>query len=199
MAEWFYSRMQDEETVASESPETTAPGRGPAQLAVLCLIGVISMLFAGFASAYLVRRVGTDWQPVLLPQLLWFNTAVLLVSSLTLGHAQRAQRKFASAAATPWLAITALLGLVFLGGQIVAWRQLAAEGFYLPGNPYNSFFYVLTAAHGLHVLGGVAALLYVLVRAFRVNLNFDLLHGCATYWHFLGGLWVALFALLLFF
>jgi len=199
MAELFLSQIPVEEAVARDGSGAAAVGRGPAQLAVLCLISVVSMLFAGFASAYLVRRVGTDWQPVLLPRLLWLNTAVLLVSSLTLARAQRAQRKLLSAAATRWLAVTALLGLVFLLGQVAAWRQLAAEGFYLPANPYNSFFYVLTAAHALHVLGGIAALLYVLLRAFRANLNVDLLYSCATYWHFMDGLWVALFVLLLFF
>ena len=124
----------------------------------LFLAGV-TMVFAGFVSAYVVRRgASNDWRPVSKPALLWLNTAVLLASSLTMERARRRR-------STPWLGATALLGALFLAGQLVVWQQLRAAGVYLASNPSSSFFYVLTGAHGLHLLGGVLAMFYVALRA----------------------------------
>lgn len=170
------------------------------QLAVWALLATVSMLFAGFASAYLVRRAGTDWQRIPLPAILWVNTLVLLASSGTMEAARTAPQRGAAPAARRWLAVTALLGLAFLGGQFSAWRQLAAQGVYLPTNPYSSFFYMLTAVHGVRLLGGIGALGYALWRVSRADWNpavSGVLDGCATYWHFVDGIWVFLYLLLL--
>ncbi len=147
-------------------------------------LATVTMLFAGFTSAMLVRRTAADWQPLPVPPLLWINTGVLAVSSLTMERARRQAR-----ARSGSVAATALLGLLFLVGQVAAWRQLVAQGLFLSSNPHSSFFYILTGAHGVHLLGGLFALGYLLARRRGLNL-------CATYWHFLGALWIYLFAAL---
>lgn len=148
-------------------------------------LGAMVMLFAAFTSALVVRKGASgDWRPIALPALLWLNTAVLALSSLTMEQARRR--------AGFWLQLTAGLGLVFLAGQVAAWRQLAAAGAYLASNPSSSFFYLLTGAHGAHLLGGLAALGYLGVRGSRTAVA-----AGSIYWHFMGVLWVFLFLLLL--
>jgi cytochrome c oxidase subunit 3 len=169
------------------------------QLTVLALLATAGMLFAGFASAYLVRREGTDWVRQPLPTILVFSTLVLLISSVTIEISRSALRRRESAAALLWAATTTLLGLAFLAGQLDAWRQLAAQGAYLPSGPYSSFFYVLTAAHGVHLGGGIVVLLYLLWRMRRAGQHrgvSEVFRNCATYWHFVGGVWVLLYLLL---
>jgi cytochrome c oxidase subunit 3 len=164
-------------------------------------LGIVSILmfFMALASAFLVRR-GTsgDWIPVHLPTVLWLNTLALIASSFTLERARRSlSRLDLSGFRSLWMVTTAL-GALFLIGQLVAWRQLVAQGVFMASNPASSFFYIFTAAHGLHLLGGVGALLYVLVRKFE---NTRIARPTAAeiasyYWHFMDGLWVFLLALL---
>ena len=171
------------------------------QLAVWALLGTASMLFAGFASAYLVRRQGLDWLQVRLPGILRLDTIVLLASSAAVEGAQGAHRRGRLQDAGIWLSAATALGLAFLGGQLVAWRQLAAQGMYLPTNPYSSFFYMLTAAHGVHLVGGIAALGYLFWRVTRAGgepLDAHTFKAGAAYWHFVDVVWVLLYALLLF-
>lgn len=160
----------------------------------------IMMFFMSLVSAYIVRRgsPGNDWVPVPLPPILWVNTLILLGSSFSL---ERARRQLAlgdrSGFQTLWL-VTTGLGLLFLAGQLLAWRQLVAVGAYLRANPSNSFFYLMTAAHGVHLLGGIMALIYVALRRFdRAQVSRALAAEVASiYWHFMDGLWVFLFAIL---
>jgi len=168
------------------------------QIGLWALLVTISMLFAGFTSAYLARRAAGGWAPIPMPRVLWLNTLVLLASSATMEGARRALRSWNLAALKRWLLWTAVLGLAFLGGQFIAWRALARQGIFLPTNPHSSFFYLLTAVHGLHVLGGLIALGVVLVRAWqeRYTPYHPAVGLCATYWHFVDLLWVYLFVLL---
>jgi cytochrome c oxidase subunit 3 len=156
----------------------------------------VVMIFAGFISAFVVRKgAGLDWQPIAMPAILGFNTALLLVSSFTLERARRRR----DGSQPKWLGITSMLGAAFLALQYVAWRQLAAAGVYLASNPASSFFYLLTGAHGLHLLGGVIALFYVTVRAWRGTVwrrREAAIQATSLYWHFMDGLWVFLFFLL---
>ena len=159
----------------------------------------ILMFFMAMASAFLVLHHGSHvWVAVHLPRILWANTAVLLGSSFLLERARvrfsqgddRGFRKL-------WL-VTTVMGFLFLAGQLVAWRQLAAQGVYIASNQASSFFYVFTGAHAVHLLGGVAALLFVLLRDFEksqisVSMAAEL---TSYYWHFMDGLWIFLFALL---
>jgi len=163
-------------------------------------LGIVSILmfFMALASAFLVRRGNGNWIPVHIPTLMWINTVVLLASSAALEMARHrlAQGRLASYKHL-WL-LTTILGAGFLVGQIVAWRQLVAEGIYLASNPASSFFYIFTGAHAVHLFGGVAALIYVARR------NFDqaqVTRSAAAevtsyYWHFMDALWLFLLALL---
>jgi len=162
-------------------------------------LAAILMFFMALTSSFIVRKgLGGDWRPFRLPAILWLNTLVLLASSVTIEMARWQHNMAAFAAFRRWWALTTGLGLLFLVGQLVAWRQLAAQGVYLASNPANSFFYVLTGAHGLHLLGGILALLYVAFRAWqhaRISQS-TAAELTSIYWHFMDGLWVFLFLLL---
>jgi len=165
-------------------------------------LGILSILmfFMALASAFIVRRGSSsnDWVPVHIPTILWLNTAVLLFSSLTL---ELARKRLASADLSGFRrlwTVTTFLGLLFLAGQILAWRQLIREGIFVATNPGSSFFYVFTGLHGLHLLGGVGALMYVALRNFeRAKMTRQVAAEIVGhYWHFMDALWVFLLALL---
>ncbi len=163
-------------------------------------IGGIVMLFAAFTSALVVRRgISSDWVRTGLPPILYLNTLVLLVSSGTLEISRRALEKGFGLRFRRWIYLTGTLGLIFVAGQLWAWRELAARGIYLASNPASSFFYLLTAAHGVHLLGGIVALAWVAwkAREFAAGLRRPTaVEVTAIYWHFMDGLWV--YILLLF-
>ena len=162
-------------------------------------LAAILMFFMALASSYIVRKgTGSDWQPIEMPRILWLNTAVLVASSITVEVARRKLAQAGVAEFRNWWAITTALGTLFLGGQIVAWRVLADQGLFLATNPSSSFFYLLTASHGAHLLIGLFALLYVAIRAGRPTWRRRAIaaEGVAIYWHFLDGLWVFLLLLL---
>ena len=163
-------------------------------------LGIVSVLmfFMALASAYLVRRGSPDWVPVRVPGLMWFNTAVLLVSSGTLEMARKRLGLLDVAGFRRLWAGTTIFGVAFLLGQVVAWRQLVGEGIYLASNPASSFFYIFTGAHALHLLGGVGALSYVAWRNFERAQVTRVVAAEVTsyYWHFMDGLWLFLLVLL---
>ena len=161
-------------------------------------MGAILMFFMALVSALIVRKgVGNDWRAFDLPKILWLNTLVLLASSATIARARRRLARDDRDGFHHWWAVTTLLGLFFLAGQLIAWRQMVAAGLYVATNPSSSFFYVLTAAHGLHLLGGILALLYVgWLRLHRLTLA-TATEVASLYWHFMDGLWVFLFLILL--
>ena len=163
-------------------------------------LGIVSILmfFMALASAFLVRRGSGDWVPVHIPTLMWINTVVLLASGATLELARhRLAQGRLSAYRNLWL-VTTILGVGFLAGQIIAWRQLVAEGIYLASNPASSFFYIFTGAHALHLFGGVAALIYVAKRNFdQAQVTRSVAAEVTSYyWHFMDALWLFLLALL---
>jgi cytochrome c oxidase subunit III len=163
------------------------------------LLAVIGSLFMLVIGAWFMRRDLGDWQPVPVPGILWINTGALVLSSLVLEWSQRAVRRDSIGAVRTGLAIAAVFALAFIGGQLFAWQQLAASGFVVAGNPANSFFYLVTGLHGLHILGGLVALGWAAIKASRatdtrtVRLNVEL---CATYWLFMLFVWVVLFSLI---
>jgi cytochrome c oxidase subunit III len=162
-------------------------------------LAAIVMFFMALASSYIVRKgLGTDWQRAPLPPVLWFNTAILLASSATIVVARKKLKGGERDAFRSWWWVTTGLGVLFLAGQIIAWRDLAAEGMLLATNPSSSFFYLLTAAHGAHLAGGILALFYVAFRKWsrsRISQS-TAAELTSIYWHFMDGLWVFLFALL---
>ena len=162
-------------------------------------IAGITMFFMALTSSFLVRKgLGNDWVAFSFPRILWVNTLILVASSFTIQAARRYLHEDQRAAFKRWWALTTGLGILFLGGQLIAWRQLARQGVFLVTNPSSSFFYVLTAAHGLHLVGGVLALLYVSQRNWqRSRMSLGTATDVASiYWHFMDGLWVFLLALL---
>jgi cytochrome c oxidase subunit 3 len=172
-----------------------------AKLGIWIALGSITMLFAAFTSAYIVRSAGEDWIPLAVPPLLWVNTAVILLSSVAMEMARRAFVAWRPVAFRKWLLATAVLGVSFLTGQLVAWGQLAEQGIYLQSHPHSSFFYVLTGVHAVHLLAGVLALGYVLALATRYELTPGESSSpsvCATYWHFVGAVWIYLMVVLFF-
>ncbi len=179
------------------NPKQPSPNRYYTGIA-LAIVSIL-MFFMALASAFLVRK-GTsgDWVAVHIPPLLWINTAVLLLSSGTLEMARkRLADNDPEGFKKLWL-VTTLLGVLFLIGQVVAWRQLNHQGIYLASNPASSFFYIFTGAHALHLIGGVAALIYVARRNFSAALVTRSVAAEITsyYWHFMDALWLFLLALL---
>ena len=190
---------------------------------VVGLIGSL-MIFISFTSAYVVRQglptldprtmsLVHDWLPVPLPGLLLINTFLLLVSSgaMELARRQLARKTAQSTAAAdngvwptqqqgiPWLAFTIVLGLSFLAGQWAVWRELAAAGFYISANPSSSFFFLLTGTHGVHLLGGIFALLVAAAASILrrpAESRLVILDVTGWYWHFMAVLWVCILCLL---
>lgn len=161
-------------------------------------IVAILMFFMALASAFLIRKGTGGWVPVRIPGLLWVNTAILLASSATLEMARKRLAKSDTNGFRKLWQVTTVLGVLFLVGQLVAWRILAGQGIYLATNPASSFFYIFTGAHALHLLGGVCALLYVAWRNFdeaKVSLGVAA-EVTSYYWHFMDALWLFLLALL---
>ena len=178
--------------VEDHSPELAKTG-------VWVGLAAITMSFAALTSALVVRQgAGLDWHHLTLPPILYANTVVLLASSVTLEIARRRivgyARGIESQIAAPmrWLAITLALGLLFVAGQYMAWLRLKAEGLYLATNSNSSFFYVFTGVHALHVLGGLAGLIYVMSKLNRSILRRSTFAAAAQYWHFMGILWLYL-------
>ncbi len=187
----------------------------------------ILMLFVSFTAVYLIRRgfLSLDvsqtayvrtWVPVRLPWILLFvNTAVLIVSSITIDLARREITREAALAPVqsipgislgderhfPWLPVTTVLGLLFLAGQLFVWSKLSAEGFHLAGGTSSSFVYILTAMHGLHLAGGVLALMFANVAAVLhrpVETRRIVVDVASWYWHCMTGLWIYILVLLSF-
>jgi cytochrome c oxidase subunit 3 len=162
-------------------------------------LAAIVMFFMALASSYIVRRgLGLDWQRTPLPPVLWFNTVVLLTSSVTIMVARKKLESGEREAFRSWWWVTTGLGMLFLAGQIVAWRRLAAAGMLLATNPSSSFFYLLTAAHGAHLAGGIFSLFYVAFRNWKRSRISQATAAELTsiYWHFMDGLWIFLLVLL---
>jgi cytochrome c oxidase subunit 3 len=167
------------------------------QLFVWLLIAGITMFFAALSSAAIVR-IGIDGRLLAFPPIVWANTAVLVGSSVTLGVLQwRVQRqRMLDTVALRLLWATVILGVLFLAGQVMAWGELIRRGVFLPSFPAASFFYVLTAAHGLHLLGGLVALAALAAVRSRPLTFRRRLGPTAVYWHFLTLLWGGLIAVL---
>ncbi len=170
-----------------------------AKLGLRIALGSVTMLFAAFTSAYIVRSAGEDWIPLAAPSLIWVNTVILLFSSVTMELGKRAFESWRPVAFRKWIAVTAVLGALFIAGQVAAWNQLASQGIYLQSHPHSSFFYVLTGVHAVHLLVGVLALFYVLMLARRYELTPGESSSpgvVATYWHFVGAIWLYLIVVL---
>lgn len=182
------------------APEPRPPDSKKVSIAVLIGMVSIMMLFLVLTAAFVDRRVHNlhNWTGIRIPTILWANTIVLLLSSGTLEMARRKLRLDDAAGFRRMWALTTALGILFVGGQVIAWWQLAQQGVYLTSRLASSFFYVFTALHAAHLIGGIGALLYVALHRFDpARLSRSLAAQVASYyWHFMDGLWLFLLALL---
>jgi cytochrome c oxidase subunit III len=205
--------------------------RGPRALLMRYRMGIFSalagdlMFFMALVTAFFFRQSSghfdprgaymSDWQPLAIPPILFINTAILIVSSVTMEMARRqlfhevdvmeewlGMGRPAARRATPWLAATVALGIAFLIGQWMAWKDLASQGFLFASNPSSHFFYLITGAHGAHLVLGILALAAAFAGLFllhRLEMRQILVDCTAWYWHSMGIFWVFLFSLLVFF
>ena len=170
-------------------------------IALITFLAVATSFFALMLSAYALRMELGDWVPMTEPQLLWVNTAILVLASVAFQWTRNGAVEGKAGRLKPGLLLTGLLTTAFVVGQLVAWQQLQTQGELLTSNPSNAFFYLLTGAHGVHILGGM----YVWARAtFRVFVGSAegsqlrrSIELCTIYWHFLLIVWLVLFGLLL--
>lgn len=172
------------------------------KLGVWVGMGGILMFFAALTSAMIVRQgLSGDWQPFALPPVLYASTLILLASSFTIERARRDLVDGSLQGLRRWVNVTSGLGLAFLACQLLGWQALVDRGLYLASNPANSFYYVLTAGHGAHLLGGIAAMGYIWVRVRSARpwpTREAVVEASALYWHFLDVLWIYILGLLLF-
>lgn len=172
------------------------------KLGVWVGMGGILMFFAALTSAMIVRQgLSGDWQPFSLPPVLYFSTLVLVLSSFTIERARKELGQANSGELRRWVNVSACLGLAFLACQLLGWQALAGREIYLASNPASSFYYLLTAGHGAHLLGGIAALGYIWARVRRRRpwpTRVAAVEATALYWHFLDVLWIYILGLLLF-
>ena len=180
-----------------------APGVPPAKIGLAVLLGVITSLFGLFISAYLMRmeHAHGDWQPLTVPRVLWLNTAVLILSSALMQWARVAARRGQLERTRVALIAGGVLAWTFLAGQLLAWHQLEASGYFIATGPASAFFYLLTGVHGLHLLGGlivwgrtVFRMAQPGVEVIDLRLSVEL---CTVYWHYLLLVWLVLFAVML--
>ncbi|MEY4641669.1 MAG: hypothetical protein RLZZ227_1663 [Pseudomonadota bacterium] len=171
----------------------------PQKTALMFFLGVVGVLFGLFITAYFVRMELDDWRPMPESQLLWINTVLLFFGSVVLQWTHSRLKHGEASSVKAGLLLGGLLTLGFVYGQFAAWQDMRAAGYYMYNNPANSFFYVLTGIHALHMLGGLWVWTRAGIRVWsgtapeKVGLAVEL---CAVYWHFLLLVWLVLFALL---
>ncbi len=201
-----------------------APSAATVRVGLWMFLTAVSMLFVAFTVSYASRRTAPDWTPVALPPLLWANSGLLLASSAALEGARGSWRRGHAGGARTWSGVAGLLGAAFLLGQVAAWRELVGAGVFLASGPHSAFFYLLTAVHGVHLLGGLGGLGYALRRLAGIDPPVGaaratgtpavgatramgateagadpgaaLLGNAAVYWHFLTVLWLYVFFIL---
>lgn len=175
------------------------------RIAMWFLLLVVTMTFGGLIGAYIVISTNgvLEWRPFDLPKQIWVSTVLIAASSLTYQISQTFLKKDNQARAKNWLLATTVFGAMFIASQILAWLALVREGVYMQSNPYAGFFYIMTAVHAAHVIGGICALGYILLRTWHKTGSIEemkkrkqISNTVGWYWHFMDALWVVLFLLL---
>jgi cytochrome c oxidase subunit III len=189
-------------TGAADSEDVVPPAK---RIGLWVFLGVVTSLFALFISAYSIRMgnghgLVNDWRPLTEPTVLWLNTVLLIASSISMQWARAAVSRGEVARTRDGLLLGGLLTMGFLAGQLFAWRQVQDSGLLQWSDPATAFFYLLTAVHGLHLIGGLFVWGKAITRfrptteAIEVRLSVEL---CTLYWHYLLLVWLVLFGLLL--
>ena len=205
IARWWLSHQRLtakpwlEEGLSADFREQSTSSLPSAKIGLGVFLAVVGSLFALFISAYSMRMTMVDWRALPVPKLLWFNTGVLVASSIALQWAYMAARRDDIDGVIVGLLAGGVSAVTFLVGQLLAWQQLKVAGYFVASNPANSFFYLITAVHGLHLMGGLVALGRTTAKVWRgapmtqMRLSVEL---CAIYWHFLLLVWLVLLGLL---
>jgi cytochrome c oxidase subunit 3 len=186
--------------VSAQDVHGAVLSRPAAKTALWIFLAVVTSVFALFISAYAMRMHFGDWSPLHEPTLLTWNTGLLFVTSGAMQWTVVAARRGQIDGVRNGLVASGVLSFAFLAGQLLVWKQLNDAGVFLRSNPANAFFYLLTAVHGVHLLGGLVAWARTTAKVWRgievasVRLSIEL---CTIYWHFLLVVWLVIFALLL--
>jgi cytochrome c oxidase subunit 3 len=201
---WLLRQTFNTQPWVSEAADNAVSGRSvdtsTKAVALMTFLAVATSVFGLFISAYTIRMDEPDWRPVAEPVLLWANTGMLILASLVYHWTRNAAISGNDDRVKPGLTVAGALTVLFLIGQLIAWQQLNAAGYYIDTNPANGFFYLLTAVHGLHMLGGLWVWARSTVKVWTgadsesVRLSIEL---CTVYWHYLLLVWVVLFGMLL--
>ncbi len=175
------------------------------RIAMWFLLLVVLMTFGGLISAYIVisTKGAMEWQPFTLPVQIWVSTVLILASSVTYKIAQSALERDNQEKAKTWFLATTVFGGMFIASQLLGWFELVRRGVFVQSNPYAGFFYILTAVHALHVIGGIIALGFIVLRTWQktavdeeLTKRKQVSNAVGWYWHFMDGLWIVLFLLL---
>jgi cytochrome c oxidase subunit III len=180
--------------IAEEASPTLA--MDPKKFILWLFIVSIVMIFASLTSAYIVRQAEGNWLQFDLPSMFYVSSGIIVLSSITMHLAYMAAKKDNFSGLKLAMFFTTFLGIAFLYAQYESWKQLVDMGVYFVGNPSGSFMYVISGVHGFHLISGVIFLIIVLISSFKDMVhakNLRRIEMCATYWHFLGGLWLYLF------
>ena len=202
---WLLRQTLNVKPWVSQRSVATVDGDGALQsptvkVGLWVFLGVATSLFALLISAYHMRMMEADWVKLAVPKVLWLNTAVLILSSIAMQWTRSAAQRGQIDGVRTGLIAAGVFAFSFLAGQLWAWQQMDAAGYFLTANPAYSFFYLLTALHGLHLLGGLwvwgrtTAKVLRGVEVGKVRLSVEL---CTVYWHYLLLVWLVLFAVLL--
>jgi cytochrome c oxidase subunit III len=187
------------------SEQSAATSTNKFRIAMWFFLLVVLMTFGVLIGAYIFSSSSAtaEWRPIDLPRQIWFSTFLILASSATYSIAQRALNLGRQRIAKNWLLATTALGAAFISSQILAWFALVKRGVYVESNPYAGFFYIMTAVHAVHVIGGIAILGYIVLRTWHKTDSEDELakrqnisKTVGWYWHFMDALWLVLFCLL---
>lgn len=201
----LFGQLTEKPWLTKEGPAADTRVAGDSLLAtpksgLTVFLIVVTMVFTLFIAAYAERMALSDWHPLPLPALLWLNTVLLILSSIALQRARSSTNNGRIGSMKSGLLGGGIFVFAFLAGQLLAWQQLVATGYFAAANPANAFYYLITALHGLHLIGGLVAWGRTMAKVrgdfdiVRVRVSVDL---CADYWHFMLLVWLVLFALLL--
>lgn len=173
------------------------------RITMMVVVAAVVMMFAALSSAYIILSAGEQRVRVAMPRMFFLSTGLIVLSSFSFESAKRSLKGGRVTSYIRGLAITLVIGLLFLAAQLMGWRELAAQGIYFASHPHSSFFYFLTGVHGVHLLGGILALLYMVARTRRngdqvpSERTMTLTDVVSLYWHAMDGLWIWVFLLLL--
>lgn len=191
--------MKTQELQLTNSYRNKPTSYNSTQIMIWFFLGIVTMLFAGFTSAYIIRSSADDWKQIQIPKILGLNSIVLIISSITFELAKKIYKQSQTKLGELFIFSTLGCGILFILGQFLIWQKLHSQGIYISTNSHSSFFYILTGLHILHFLGGITWLSIISIKIIKNPLLFNhsnIISNCSTYWHYFTGLWIYIMYLL---